>query len=332
MNGDLPDGVVDEAARRWVWADRAATVDRRRADVEQLLWAPLNLEPDWPSPVAPVAVGTGWIHPEVIDADRPALVQLKSDRPELDVEALASLCQQMRLPVTPYRRLADSTPAADRSVDELSELEPGGAAGAVVVDMTTHWAGPLATKLLADAGATVVKVDPDTRPDGFRPRPHLYRHLNGAKQVENLDLRSQADRRRFEALVAGADLVVESFSRRVMGNLGYDDAALAALSPGVARVSIRAHPDDSAERDWLGFGPGVHAVSGLAFDHRCQPPRPAPVAYPDVLAGLTAYGIALRLLNPRRPRSTGEVSLRAAIEPIRRLAVKRHAELEAVDG
>lgn len=286
-----------------------------------LLTAPRQLEPRWPEPSEPIPVADGWVHASVIDEDRPVLDELLRSR-DWTAEALAETAQHMRLPVTPYRsaprpvrpRSAHHSPGPGQPTDTTDTTNTTVTTGAVIIDLSTHWAGPLATSLLAARGATVVKVDPDCRPDGFRAKPRLYPHLNGGKRILDLDLRSPVDRRRFEALVSEADLVVESFSRRVMANLGYQPEALRRLNPTVCSLGIRAFPADGPERDWLAYGPGVHAASGLGF--RDGRPWPAMVAYPDPLAGLEAFRMALRLLaEPDRP-AEAEVSLLGSIEAL----------------
>ncbi len=324
----LPRGVIELAARRWREAEQAATSAglappryddaglRERLVAE--LTAPLRLG-DWPDPNQPRAVAGGWVNDEVIDEDRPAFEALVEARPEAGPEALASAAQELRWPVTPYRRIlrdpvGKGRPAANgrwRAPDTRSTTPatPTGRIGErsrhpVVVDLSTHWAGPLTTALLAEAGAEVVKVDPDCRPDGFRERPGLYRHLNGAKTVIDLDLRHEPDRHRLESLLSTADLLVESFSRRVLPNLGYDRDRLAEINPALAVISIKAFPASSPEAEWLAYGPGVHAASGLGWLPGQARPQPAPIAYPDLIAGITAYARAMTMLDATAPART----------------------------
>ena len=312
----------------------SAAVD---AELAALLTAPLRLDEPWPAPAAPVAVGGGWVHVEVIDDDRPLLDSVIADRSASGPEETAARCQELRLPVSPYRPLSAVTGPPDPGIasnptqvcrPEATTAETGSLEnrppddnpleGAVIIDLTTHWAGPLATKLLADAGARVIKIDPRCRPDGFRARPNLYHHLNGNKEIVDLDLRLADHRRRFEGLLAGADLLVESFSRRVMANLGYRPADLWTLGPRLSMLSVKAYPDGSPEADWLAFGPGVHAASGLGLTG--DQPTAAPVAYPDLLAGLTGHLEAIRLLNSAAVDRTAhrmiEVSLAGSIEAL----------------
>lgn len=351
----LPAGVLDLAVSLWNRAEGlqgsapAGSFDTR-ARLLDLLTAPLRLEPDWPTPPTPIGVGDGWVHAELIDADLESFHLLRAMAPEQGPERLAALCQELRLPVSPYRTLPN-TPGHDLPVTPRPDADsPSGSpasprphdpyeksgtdlSGVQVLDLSTHWSGPLITKLLADAGATVIKVDPDCRPDGFRERSDLYRHLNENKTIIDLDLRRSADRQRFERLLTDSDLLVESFSRRVMGNLGYAAADLRGFAPGISVLSVKAFPAGAAEQDWLAFGPGVHAASGLAMAAVVQTtptdgprqndpalPRTAPVAYPDLLTGLSGFCSALELLGGHRQGEHAEVSLRGTIEPLVRLA------------
>lgn len=320
---DLPAGLLDLAAAHWrraeADADRAglapASLGERdlRSRLSAELTAPLRLE-DWPGPVEPRTVAGGWLHVEVLDDELDVLDAVLADRVGDGPDRLAAAAQELRLPVSPYRPLgpARSTPAhplpvADRSPDGARSAPP------VVVDLTTHWAGPLTTALLAEWGAEVIKVDPSCRPDGFRARPALYDHLNGDKAIVDLDLRRPNDRSRFEALLTGADLLVESFSRRVLPNLGYGPDDLDRLNPNLAILAIRAFPAASPEADWLAYGPGVHAASGLGLVS--STPRPAPVAYPDLVAGVLAATTAVEMLAAGTG-ARAEVSLAGAIEPL----------------
>lgn len=339
----LPAGVIELATARWRHAE--ATAPRAGLQPPELtdpglrqrlideLTAPLRLE-DWPSPNQPWPVTDGWVNVEVIDEDREAFDAFLASRPEAGPEEVAVTCQELRWPVTPYRplphrpRWLDPAPTGTPRPTERASADVARRATGrpLVVDLSTHWAGPLATALLAEAGAEVIKVDPSSRADGFRERPTLYRHLNGAKQTIDLDLRSTADRERFEQLVASADLLVESFSRRVLPNLGYDPDTLAALNPSLAVVSLKAFPAGTAEAAWLAYGPGVHAASGLGWatdagSDALRSPEPAPVAYPDLIAGVTAFDAATALLagspiGPVDGPTTAEVSLAGSIAPL----------------
>ncbi len=103
-----------------------------------------------------------------------------------------------------------------------------------VLDLTHHITGAYCTKLLADYGADVIKVekpgegDP-TRKMGpfFEDDPHqeksgLFPHLNTSKRGITLNLKSQTGKKIFRELVKGVDILVENFSPRVMPSLGLE--------------------------------------------------------------------------------------------------------------
>lgn len=354
----LPSGVIELAARHWRLADpmvEAAGLTPARldqADLDHLLVAelraPLDLE-DWPAPVAPRPVAGGWVHDEVVDQDRQAFEGLLPTLADDGPEHVAAVAQELRWPVTPYRRPSRARPDRPPATDRAAALEPTSTMDLhigptspndlrtgrppLVVDLSTHWAGPLATALLAKVGAEVIKIDPDCRPDGFRARPALYQHLNGAKETVDLDLRQDQDRTRFEQLLDRADLLVESFSRRVLPNLGYDTDRLRRRWPRLGLLSLKAFPADRPEADWLAYGPGVHAASGLGLVE--GEARPTPIAYPDLIAGVAGYRAAVDMLaSPASPaghgtgagRAMAEVSLFEAIAPLVAASMIERAE------
>jgi crotonobetainyl-CoA:carnitine CoA-transferase CaiB-like acyl-CoA transferase len=87
----------------------------------------------------------------------------------------------------------------------------------LVVDLSALWAGPLCTRVLADRGAEVVKVESPDRPDGARTGPPaFFERLNQGKREVVCDLRSSALR----ALLADADVVVVASRRRALEQVG----------------------------------------------------------------------------------------------------------------
>lgn len=333
---ELPSGTVALAAGYWRamrtrLGDRPPSAIVAKRVARRIVTAPTALEPAWPEGTDPLVVGDGAVHADLTDDDRDTFARLREAlTPPLDAETLAAEAQRWRLPVTPYRPWPASPPGdgvattvdARPATPTTTGNGPRPLDGVTVVDLSALWAGPLATALLADAGARVIKVDPDCRPDGLRHHERFYRHLNGSKQIVDLDLRVGDDRARFDELVAGADLVVDSFSRRVMPNLSYGPAELRAINPGVATLSIVAFGTGTPEADWVAYGPGVHATSGLADTggdeagpaaHRF---RAAPIAYPDALAGLAAATVAVELVTTPGPSEHREVSLLGAIQPL----------------
>ena len=146
-----------------------------------------------------------------------------------------------------------------------SPFRHGVRAAPVVVDLSSLWAGPLATHLLALAGARVVKVESVHRPDGVRRgAPAFYDLLNADKLSVALDLRSAADCARLRALIASSDIVVESARPRALAQLGIDARALVAGVPGLTWISITGYGRVGRGANWIAFGDDAGVAAGLA--------------------------------------------------------------------
>jgi crotonobetainyl-CoA:carnitine CoA-transferase CaiB-like acyl-CoA transferase len=119
-----------------------------------------------------------------------------------------------------------------------------------VLDLTHHLAGPYCTKLLADYGADVIKVERPGSGDVarsmgpfFRDQPHieksgLFLYLNTNKRSITLNLKTETGRNILEKLASRAEIVVESFSPRVMPSLGLDYETLERINPKLVMTSI----------------------------------------------------------------------------------------------
>ena len=272
-------GLAAAAGTGTGWAAEAWATE---AWVAERLIEPLLLVDGWPPPSQPLPVGDGAVHADLTDDDQELFAELRQAMSQtrasasaaqggspLDAETLAAAAQELRLPVTPYRHLADASPGADgdNDLEPEDQSQPGWERSEpLIVDLSALWAGPLATSMLAKLGAKVVKVDPGCRPDALGEHGPFYQALNGGKTIVDLDLRLLTDREQFESLLDRADLLVDSFSRRVMPNLGYGPDDLRSRFPTLSTLSIVAFPAGSPEQDWVSYGPGVHAASGLALD------------------------------------------------------------------
>lgn len=237
---------------------------------------------------SPVPVSEGWVHADLGPDDHDLFWALHQRFGAHGAEVLAAQAQACRVAVTPYREppvsaIGDRSWIGDHAYQEIR--------GRKVVDLSTMWAGPLAARWLAQLGAEVRRVEPSCRPDGARQTPRLFASLHPDDAPLDLDLRRSADRRAFEELLAGSDLLIESFSPRVLTNLGYAPEDLTAQHPHLQVLSIRAYSPDHTEANWSGYGGGVHATSGLGM-HEGQP-RPAGFAYLDPLTALRALDLAL---------------------------------------
>jgi CoA-transferase family III len=258
----------------------------------------------------PLAVGSGAVQAD-LGAEGSAesfatMVAALDEGERRDPERLAAAAQVWRLPVLPYRS-AERGVRGEVAVAARATGSPG-AERRGVLDLTAMWAGPLASWLLAAAGDRVEKVEPTVRLDGMRAldgrgihppgadpasggASAMFNALNRGKRRLDLDLREPAARRELLDRAAGCDLVLESFSPRVLGNLRIGHEVLAAASPGITVISLPALPPDSAAAGWVAYGAGVHAIGGLGeTDTGFAAPA---FAYPDALAGLQAYLLAL---------------------------------------
>ena len=154
------------------------------------------------------------------------------------------------------RRLAYSPGA------EKGETVEQALSGVKVLDVTHHIAGPYCTKLLADYGAEVIKIERPGIGDGARrmgpfagddPHPEksgLFLYLNTNKHGVTLNLKSETGVKIFRELVADADILVENFSPRVMPSLGLDYESLEEANPGLIMTSIANFGQTGPYRDY----------------------------------------------------------------------------------
>jgi crotonobetainyl-CoA:carnitine CoA-transferase CaiB-like acyl-CoA transferase len=156
-----------------------------------------------------------------------------------------------------------------------------------VADLSSLWAGPLCTGLLAQGGAEVTKVESRTRPDGARRASRrFWRLLNGAKAEMRVELGQLRD------AIEAADVVVLGSRRRAYEQLGIDvDEVLAARSDKVV-VAITGH---GWHDDRVGFGDDAAVAGGLVALHPDDgEPRFLADAVADPVAGLHAAVAAAR--------------------------------------
>src|SRR5882762_4956518 len=295
-----------------------------------------------PQPAAPYAVPGGYVSRDLgDDGDRDAFDRvLDLLGPNTDPQRIATEAQGWRLPVCSYRTRGPATPRPDTG----QGAQP--LAGVVVCDLTAMWAGPLATWLLAEAGAEVIKVESSVRPDGLRafdgggihppgsdPRSGncsaMFNALNRRKKLADLDLRGAEGKAEIAELVRRSELVIDNFSRRVMPNFGLSPLSLRRLNPDVATISMPAFPRDHPTHQ-VALGPGIHAMTGLGDLGRGEFAAPV-VAYPDPLAGIASFATAVALLigvrRQRRPAHREVTLLDCTASLARRSVPTRHVAL-----
>jgi formyl-CoA transferase len=181
-------------------------------------------------------------------------------------------------------------------------------AGIRVLDFTTAMAGPTASMLLADFGASVVKVEP---PEGESSRrwgvarfgaagdqTGLFASLNRNKASIAVDLKSQDGRVAVRALAAEADVVIESFKPGVADRLGVGYAELSAEHPELVYCSVSGFGQTGPLREHPGYDQLLQAYAGhMSVTGEAGRPsvRIGPSAIDLVTGAHAAYGIVLAL-------------------------------------
>jgi crotonobetainyl-CoA:carnitine CoA-transferase CaiB-like acyl-CoA transferase len=194
--------------------------------------------------------------------------------------------------------------------------------GIRVIDLTIWMSGAIASMLLGDLGADVIKIEGPTGDPVRRYVPigltesadtpagvnYAYALCNRNKRQVRLDLRDPADRDRLYELVRGADVFVTSMQAETLLALGADEESIKSVNPAIvyARAGGLGHTGPRANdrcQDMLGM-----AYAGLLFT--ASPEQDEPFAPPgatnDVLTGtMTAFGVLAALLQ-RQQSGTGE--------------------------
>ncbi len=134
----------------------------------------------------------------------------------------------------------------------------GPLSGIKVVDFGWYYAGSMASVLLADQGATVVKV---VRPGGAELPDVQYKVLNRNKHILELDLKSEEGQAQARELIAGADVVVENFRPGVMKRLGLDYASVKASNPALVYLSLPGFASNDEERAHVQAWEGILAAA-----------------------------------------------------------------------
>lgn len=235
---------------------------------------------------------------------------------------LMSVCAPAPVGDTPLCGEADNeSPWRRVESDTEPELDGLPLAGVRIVDLTAFWAGPAATHLLAAFGADVVKIESVQRPDGIRYSGGMrtdvddwweygwvFHAMNTNKRSVTLDLGSEQGRRLFTELVAGADVVIENFSPRVMEQFGLTDDVLREVNPKLVFARMPAFGVEGPWRERVGFAPTMEQIAGLAWVTGLPDAPPVtPRGACDPLAGVHAAFAVLAALNFAERTGTGQL-------------------------
>jgi crotonobetainyl-CoA:carnitine CoA-transferase CaiB-like acyl-CoA transferase len=189
--------------------------------------------------------------------------------------------------------------------------------GLRVLDFSTTIAGPHCTRMLADLGAEVIKIE-TAEGETMRTRPPVrnncstaFGQLNVGKKSLVLDLKSPDGVEVVRRLVATADILLENFRPGVMRRLKLDYASLHELNPKLIYCSISGYGQTGPSAELPAYAPVIHAASGYDMAHLAyQPGRGRPdycgIYIADVLTGVYAFGAIGAALHQRQGSGKGQ--------------------------
>jgi crotonobetainyl-CoA:carnitine CoA-transferase CaiB-like acyl-CoA transferase len=195
--------------------------------------------------------------------------------------------------------------------------------GVRVLDLTWVLAGPYCTKILADHGADVIKVESVGRPDPTRfapfmhlsreSRPHpdtsgYFNEVNRNKRSITLDTRTADGVAVLRELIASCDVLVENFSSTVMTKLGLGYEVLREINPRLVYVSMSGMGHTGPRNGWVSYAEAVSASSGLTGLTGWGPDDVVGVIYGhgDIVAGMQAALATVAALEHRDETGRGQ--------------------------
>ena len=180
--------------------------------------------------------------------------------------------------------------------------------GVRVLDFTHVLAGPFATRILADMGADVVKVNTGTRTAGNPPNSIYYVIWNRNKRALALDMTKDESRTLCKRLCQRADVVIDNFSVGVLERWGVGYQTVAAANPGVVYVQMSGMGDSGPWSKFVTYAPTIHALAGLT--HLTGVPGRQDIgigfSYNDHCAGLHGAVAILAALQARQRTGQGQ--------------------------
>jgi crotonobetainyl-CoA:carnitine CoA-transferase CaiB-like acyl-CoA transferase len=194
--------------------------------------------------------------------------------------------------------------------------------GIRIVDLTNVIAGPVSTRVLAQHGAEVIKIEvPWGRAIGNiamhtdvpgEERPYnkvaSFNEVNRGKQSIAIDLVHEEGRNLLRELISISDVVIENYSPRVMGNLGLTYDSLVRERPDLIMVSMPALGGDGPWSSYISFGPGTDALGGLSdvTGYQDGPPHKPGNYYADHNSAFHVSTGIMAALSQRRRTGKGQ--------------------------
>ena len=193
-----------------------------------------------------------------------------------------------------------------------------------VIDLSQYIPGPYLTRMLADLGADVIKIEPPAG-DPMRyfssdKNEHLsapYRYLNHGKKIVRLDLKTERGILKLKDLIAGADILIDGFRPGVMKRLGFEQQVLKSLNPRLIYCALTGYGHTGPYSQKAGHDLGYCAAAGLLSTHSKS--RQPQIVYPplaDHVAPIQACNTILAALYAREKSGQGRFIDASLYEPL----------------
>ena len=195
-------------------------------------------------------------------------------------------------------------PAPDATGDDPRPL-----AGIRIIDFTHVLAGPFATRILADLGADVIRVQTMTRAAATAANDYPYNAMWGrSKRSITLNMRDERAVKVLRSLVEQADAVLENFSAGVLDDWGAGWSELSSWNDQIVYISMQGAGTDGPWREYVTFAPTVHALCGLTAlsGPEGRVDCGTGIALTDHSSGLAAVLSLLAALEARRRTGAGQ--------------------------
>ncbi len=199
---------------------------------------------------------------------------------------------------------------------ELPPIPKGPLSGYRIIDVTQMLSGPMATMILGDQGADVIKVEPPGIGDltramgaGKRGIPAAFAVINRNKRSIAIDLKDHRGLAVLKHLVAGADVFVQNFRPGRADRMGIGERELRRLKPDLIYVSISGFGDQGPYVEKRVYDPVIQALSGLAAiqaDYKTGRPQMMRLIIPDKVTALTAAQAITAALLARERSGEGQ--------------------------
>jgi CoA:oxalate CoA-transferase len=197
----------------------------------------------------------------------------------------------------------------------LDTSKPHALEGILVIDFTHVLSGPTCTRMLADAGARVIKIERPGKGDDTREMgpfakdgtSEYYRFANLGKESIALNLKDPDDMALVRAMIAKADVVVENFRPGVMARLGLDPAKLVEQHPRLIVCSISGFGQYGPMHDQAAYDTVIQALSGImdSTGFADGPPTRVGTSISDISAGIFGYAAIVTALVARERTGQG---------------------------